>query len=99
MLQYLLFREHNRLAREVAKYSNSSDDEYIFQTARNILIAEMQSIVYNEYLPILLGPSLMKSMDIWVKKNPKSFYNASVDPSISNSFATASFRYHLFSKQ
>ncbi|XP_023327499.1 lactoperoxidase isoform X2 [Eurytemora carolleeae] len=92
-LHTLFLREHNRLAREVAKYSSSSDDEFIFQTARNILIAEMQSIVYNEYLPILLGPSLMKSMDIWIKKKPKSFYNASVDPSISNSFATASFRF------
>ena len=91
-----LFREHNRLARQVKEGSNSTDDEVIFQIARNILIAEMQSIVYNEYLPILLGPSNMKALNIWTKEIPKSFYKSSINPSILNSFATASFRWNIF---
>ena len=35
--------------------SEKPDPNNVFQTARMIVIAEWQSIVYDEYLPILLG--------------------------------------------
>jgi hypothetical protein len=31
------------------------EDESVFQLARKILIAELQNIVYTEYLPLVLG--------------------------------------------
>ena len=55
----LWLREHNRLAREIKSVRPHLEDEEIFQTARRILIAEMQNIVYEEYLPLVLGHQAM----------------------------------------
>lgn len=58
-------------------------DEQIYQTARAIVVAEMQVITYREFLPILLGRDAL----------PKyRGYNPQVDVTISNEFATAAFR-------
>lgn len=64
-MQTLWLREHNRMACLVAErfgvahsdelLSDSAVDEWIFQTARSIVCAEVQHIIYNEYLPRLLG--------------------------------------------
>ena len=35
-----------------------------FQIARKIVIAEIQSITYNEWLPIVLGPDLIENVSI-----------------------------------
>lgn len=55
-MHLLWHREHNRLADMLRSRHDDWDDERLFQEARRILIAEMQSVVYGEYLPIILGP-------------------------------------------
>ena len=80
----LWVREHNRLADEISSADPSLTDEQIYQEARATVIAEVQAITYNEYLPALLGTSAI---------DPYDGYDATVDPSISNLFATAAFRY------
>ena len=88
----LFVREHNRLAEEIAADPTTSQkaadaglsvDEYIYQTARRIVGAQIQAITYNEFLPLLLGEGAI---------DPYSGYDETVNPSISNEFSTAAYR-------
>ncbi len=54
-IQTLFMREHNRQASILAKLHPDWTDEQLYQGARQIVIAEIQSITFNEYLPALLG--------------------------------------------
>lgn len=82
-LQTLFVREHNRVAGRIAQQNPSWTDEQIYQAARNFVIGEVQVITYKEWLPALLGTNAIR---------PYQGYNANVNPSISNEFATAAFR-------
>lgn len=84
-LHVLWLREHNKVASELAEALPEYGDEQLFSTARSIVIAEYQSIVYNEWLSRLLGPTQVPARD--------HTYNATVDPSISTFFSTAAFRF------
>ncbi|MDA8745512.1 dockerin type I domain-containing protein [Rubripirellula amarantea] len=83
-MQALFVREHNRLADEISAANPDLSDEDIFQAARATVIAEIQSITYNEYLPALLGEDALSQY---------TGYDSSVDPSIANEFSTAAFRF------
>ena len=52
-------REHNRVADELKNLGNGWDDERLFQEARRIVIAEYQHIIYNEWLPLIVGKNVM----------------------------------------
>lgn len=82
-LQTLFVREHNRLATSIAASNPGLNDEQIYQLARRFVIAEIQSITYNEFLPALLGPDAMR---------PYQGYNPNVNPGIANEFSAAAFR-------
>lgn len=49
------FREHNRIARRLAKINPCWDDDTLFQKARQISIAQWQYIIYYELMPEILG--------------------------------------------
>ena len=82
-LQTLFVREHNRVATQIAAANPTFNDEQIYQKARAWVIAELEAITYNEWLPTLLGSPL----------SPYTGYNPNVNPGISNEFATAGFRF------
>ena len=79
----LFVREHNRLAAELeADFPDRTADE-IFEAARRLVIAEIQMITYNEWLPALVGAGAI---------DPYPGYQPGVNPSIFNEFSAAAFR-------
>jgi hypothetical protein len=83
-IQTLFVREHNRLADDIAAQNPNATDEEIYQQARAIVVAEIQAITYNEFLPALLGNRAIDRYD---------GYDPSVDPSIATEFSTAAYRF------
>lgn len=80
----LFVREHNRLAEQYASKNPSLSGDEIYQLARRYVGALMQHISYDEFLPALLGPSVLA---------PYSGYQLVATPAISNLFSTAIFRF------
>ena len=52
----------------------------------------LQHITYNEYLPLILGPTNMATMKLLPGKERLN-YNSSLDASVSNAFAAAALRF------
>lgn len=57
-LHTLLLREHNRVATILSDKNPTWSDTTLFLEARRIIIAEIQHITYNEFLPIILGQQI-----------------------------------------
>jgi hypothetical protein len=89
-LQTLFVRNHNRIATLLAQQDptafgfSSWTDENLYQEARKLNIAQYQGIIYQNYLPDLLGPSALSVY---------SGYNANVDASIATEFSTVAYRF------
>jgi len=76
----LFAREHNRI---VARLPATLSSETKFQIARRVVAAEEQWITYRQFLPAL-----------GVRLDPYRGYNANVDATLSNEFATVGYRAH-----
>ena len=83
-LHTLFVREHNRLAAAIASENRELTGHEIFELARKIVGAQMQAITYHEFLPLLLGTEALE---------PYDGYDSEVDPSISNEFSMAAYRF------
>jgi hypothetical protein len=81
-VQTLFAREHNRI---VAALPSSLSAENKYQLARAVVIAEIQYITYNEFLPAM-GVTLPAYQG----------YDEFLDPSLSHEFATVGYRAHSF---
>ncbi|WP_345021228.1 peroxidase family protein [Actinomadura keratinilytica] len=79
-VQTLFAREHNRI---VGLLPKSMPDEQKFQIARRVVIAEMQYITYNEFLPAM-----------GVRLAPYTGYNPRINATLSTEFASVGFRVH-----
>lgn len=82
VLHTLFMREHNTICDrlEQAVPDMSSSEKY--EAARAINIAQYQKIIYEEWLPTMIGRSI----------SSYTGYKPDVDPTISLEFTTASFR-------
>ncbi|KAF2368400.1 hypothetical protein FHG87_000863 [Trinorchestia longiramus] len=90
----IFHREHNRVAGILLSMHRSWSDEALFQEARRIVVAEYQHIVFNEWLPIIVGQNFMQSFGLNPLRTGFSFdYNFNINPSINNEFATGAFRF------
>ena len=81
----LFVREHNYQATLLAKEHPTWNDQQLYNGARQVVIGEIQSITYNEWLPALMGNNAL---------TPYLGYNPKVDPAVSDEFASAAFRLH-----
>ncbi|KPJ13122.1 Chorion peroxidase [Papilio machaon] len=63
VIHTLLLREHNRVADILSSLNPLWTDEKIYQEARKIVIAEIQHITYQEWLPLNFVESSCESLD------------------------------------
>ncbi|CAG0891147.1 unnamed protein product [Darwinula stevensoni] len=79
----LFFRWHNVLAHRIQQQNPTWTDEEIFQRARRLVIASLQSIIANEFLPAFLGDNL----------RPYEGYKPDIHPGVTHAFQAAAFRF------
>ncbi|RNA19459.1 Peroxidasin [Brachionus plicatilis] len=87
----LFLREHNRIAGKLATNNPTWTDEELYQETRRIVIALLQHIVYNEWVPMING-----SRDISPDLDTTQYftgYDSSINPALTNEFSTAAFRF------
>lgn len=82
-IQTLFMREHNQIASAFSAANPHLNDEQLYQAARRIVIAEVQAITFQEFLPALLGSNAIP---------PYMGYNPKVNPGIATEFSTAAYR-------
>jgi len=77
----LFVREHNRLCEEYKLENPTWNDEQLYQKARRVVGALIQSVVYEQWLPTMgvILPSY-------------TGYDQTIDANISNEFSAAAFR-------
>jgi hypothetical protein len=82
-LQALFVDNHNLIAAKLKKQHGHWSDEHLYQEARKINIAEYQRIIFDEWIPAVLGSHALP-----VYKG----YKRRVNPSIANEFSTMALR-------
>ncbi len=80
----LWVREHNRIAAILTDDFPSATGEEVFQAARRLVIAKIQKITFEEYLPVLIGPTAISTYD---------GYDPTVNPGLYNEFSVGAYRY------
>ncbi|CAH2009741.1 unnamed protein product [Acanthoscelides obtectus] len=91
----LFHREHNRVAQALSEMNPHWIDETVFQEARKIVIAELQTVLYNEFLPIVVGTEAIDLYDLRLQEGPiyAIDYDPIMEPSVSSEFTAGAFRF------
>jgi hypothetical protein len=84
VLQALYLDNHNRLAGMLARENSTWTDQQLFDEARKLNIAGYQSVIYNEWIPAVLGSNALPAY---------SSYNPEINATIANEFSTVAFRF------
>ncbi|MBD3314472.1 MAG: peroxiredoxin [Chitinivibrionales bacterium] len=80
----IFVREHNLWCRLLAHADDGLTGDQIYHLAKAIVGAEIQSVTYNEFLPLLLGARAIP---------PYKGYRLHMDPEMCTEFTTAAFRF------
>ena len=105
IIHTIFFLEHNRIATILsesqpmkayletkARGNDRLKSDIIYKLTRKILVACYQHIVYNDYLPAVLGDELMSEFDLWPSYAATSDYDENVDATLTNEFSTFAYR-------
>ena len=84
VMHTLWVREHNRIATLLQQQNSGASIEEIYESARRLVIAEIQKITYEEYLPALLGANTLPAYE---------GYDEDINPGIYNEFGAATYRF------
>ncbi|KJH50715.1 animal hem peroxidase [Dictyocaulus viviparus] len=88
ILEQIWTNQHNRIAEKLKELNPTWDDEQLYQEARRIIIAQIQFITVNEYLPLLIGKETMDKYKIINSFDDfTNLYDETIDPNTLNSFA------------
>ncbi|KAL7379686.1 hypothetical protein ABVT39_004145 [Epinephelus coioides] len=87
-LHVLWLREHNRIAEALKHINGHWSPETIYQETRKIIGALHQIITMRDYVPKIIG---QEAFEHYI--GPYRGYDPTTDPSASNVFATAAFRF------
>ena len=72
--------------------STKEKDDFIYEESRRLLGAIFQAITYREYLPLVLGPGLMREYGLITEPDVRSSYDSELDPTHWHEFATFAYR-------
>ncbi|CAK8685031.1 unnamed protein product [Clavelina lepadiformis] len=89
----LFVRLHNKIVVELSAINRIWSKERLINTARLIVSAVEQRITYDQFLPALLGSTIMKRFDL--NLNQQGYwhgYDATYDATTSNAFITSVLR-------
>ncbi|XP_055371006.1 heme peroxidase 2 [Condylostylus longicornis] len=90
-LHKIFVKEHNTLADELHRLNPTWSSEKIFREARKIVIAEIQHITFNEYIPFIMGAHINPFDDLRTLEEYK--YSSSNRPGTFLEFALITFLY------
>ncbi|CAN7998946.1 unnamed protein product, partial [Ixodes hexagonus] len=93
VMHTLWMREHNKIAGHFAEMNPHWDDETLYQEARHLLVAEVQHIVINEWLPMIIGPDTVKKYGLVPAQGYYDGYSSKVNAGIRQAFQSAVFRF------
>ena len=91
----LFLNEHNRIATLLKEKNQNFSDEEIYQIVRKVIGAELQNIVYSEFLPVVLGSEAVAKFNLKLPEleSGETVYDPAVNPTVANEFATVAFRF------
>lgn len=90
LMHTIWVREHNSIADKLSQLNKHWRDEHIFEEARRLVIAELQHITYNEFLPSIIGDEIMAKFNLSILyQGYQQLYDPQLNAGISNEVATS----------
>ncbi|KAK3097721.1 hypothetical protein FSP39_012458 [Pinctada imbricata] len=91
-MHIIFLRRHNLIVKKLENETSWSP-EVLYQEAKRIVIAELQHVTYNEFLPRVLGPWITFTFGLRPAFLYRESYSPFVDPRTTSGFSVAAYRF------